>query len=130
MVAYAAQSSIRQYPLPSPPRPADGSNPLAHPVRAYRARLQAAGITEGPAFRKIDRHGKIGADALCDHSVAFVITRTIVAGEIGNGASEQEAAEVAKRFAGALAEVRTSNVRGSEPRAWSPDPAAATSQKV
>ena len=77
-----------------------GSNPATCPVRAYRAWLQAAGITEGPAFRKIDRHGKIGADALCDHSVAFVIKRTIVAGEIGNGASEQEAAQVAKRFAG------------------------------
>jgi integrase len=76
-----------------------GSNPSTCPVRAWRAWLQAAEITEGPAFRKIDRHANIGADALCNHSVAFIVKRTIMAGEIGAGASEQEAAKVAKRFA-------------------------------
>lgn len=30
------------------------------PVRAWKAWLDAAGITEGPAFRSIDRHGNLG----------------------------------------------------------------------
>jgi integrase len=77
-----------------------GSNPSSCPVRAYRAWLQAAQIVEGPVFRKIDRHGKIHAGALCAHSIAFVIKRAIMAGEISNGASEEEAAATAARFAG------------------------------
>ncbi|WP_083514632.1 site-specific integrase [Bradyrhizobium manausense] len=77
-----------------------GSNPSTCPVRAYRAWLQAAGITEGPAFRSINRHGTLGGDALCDHSVALVIKRAIVAGEIANGAAKSEAAATARRFAG------------------------------
>lgn len=43
------------------------------PVEALYAWLEAAGITEGPLFRPIDRHGRVGTAALTDHSVARVI---------------------------------------------------------
>jgi integrase len=77
-----------------------GSQPETCPVRALRAWLKAGQITEGPIFRQINRHGHVGIGALCDHSVAFIIKRGIVAGEIGAGASEEEAAATAQRFAG------------------------------
>jgi hypothetical protein len=34
-----------------------GSNPATCPVRAWRGWLEVSGITEGTAFRAIDRHG-------------------------------------------------------------------------
>jgi integrase len=77
-----------------------GSNPETCPVRALRAWLHAGQITEGPIFRQINRHGQIGDAALCDHSVAFIIKRAIIAGERGNGASEEEAVATARKFAG------------------------------
>jgi integrase len=77
-----------------------GLHPETCPVRALRAWLQAGQITEGRIFRQINRHGHVGAEALCDHSVAFIIKRAIVAGELGNGASEEEALVTARRFAG------------------------------
>jgi Phage integrase family len=77
-----------------------GSNPSTCPVRAWRAWLQAGQIREGPAFRSINRHGQLGDTALCDHAVALIVKRSIVAGEVANGASESEATAVAKRFAG------------------------------
>lgn len=77
-----------------------GSNPATCPVRAYKAWIEAAAVTSGPAFRRINRHGQIGTDALCDHSVALIIKRAIVAGEIANGATEDEAKAIAAKFAG------------------------------
>ena len=41
-----------------------GSNPKTCPVRAYRRWLEVSGITTGPVFRPIDRHGRIGAGAI------------------------------------------------------------------
>jgi integrase len=77
-----------------------GSHPETCPVRAVRAWLQAGQITGGPVFRQINRHGRVGDEALCDHSVAFVIKRVIVAGARAGGATEEEAAVTARRFAG------------------------------
>jgi integrase len=77
-----------------------GSNSETCPVRALRRWRQAGQISEGPIFRQINRHGHVGAEALCDHSVAFIIKRAIVAGELGNGASKEEALATARRFAG------------------------------
>jgi len=77
-----------------------GSNPATCPVRAWRAWLEVSKITEGPAFRSVNRHGQLGGDPLCDHSVAFVIKRAIVAGAVEGGASKEEAAATAKKFAG------------------------------
>ncbi|MDA9396416.1 hypothetical protein WN73_38555 [Bradyrhizobium sp. CCBAU 45394] len=77
-----------------------GSNLKTCPVRAWRAWLQVAGITEGPAFRAVSRHGHLGEEAMCDHSVALIIKRTISAGAIANGASTEEAALMAKSYGG------------------------------
>lgn len=52
-----------------------GSNPATCPVRALRAWLAAASIDEGPIFRPVDRHGRLGASRLSDRAVALVVKR-------------------------------------------------------
>jgi site-specific recombinase XerD len=52
-----------------------GSNPSTCPVRAWRAWLEASGIMEGPAFRSVNRHGRIGATRLTAQAVALVLKR-------------------------------------------------------
>jgi hypothetical protein len=42
-------------------------------VEALDAWLEAAGITEGPIFRSVDRHGNVGAGALTDRQVARIV---------------------------------------------------------
>lgn len=77
-----------------------GSNPTTCPVRAWRDWLATSGLTEGPAFRSINRHGQLGDAALCDHAVALIVKRSIVAGAMARGATESDALTTAKRFAG------------------------------
>ena len=57
------------------------------------------GDGEGPAFRGINRHGRLSSKALSNHSIALVIKRALMAGEIANGASAAEAM-TASKFAG------------------------------
>jgi site-specific recombinase XerD len=45
------------------------------PVKALRAWLKAAGITRGPLFRPVDRHGRVGPGRLTDRSVARIVKR-------------------------------------------------------
>lgn len=52
-----------------------GSNPATCPVRALQAWLEASGITEGPLFRSIDRHGNLQPSRLSDKAVALVVKR-------------------------------------------------------
>ena len=52
-----------------------GSNPATCPVRAWRSWLEVSGITEGYAFRPVDRHGHIGAARLSGQAVALVLKR-------------------------------------------------------
>lgn len=59
----------RQVAIPS------GSHQETCPVRAMRAWLEAAAITEGAVFRPITRHGKIEPTRLSDHAVALVVKR-------------------------------------------------------
>jgi integrase len=47
------------------------------PVRSVRAWLDASGITSGPIFRRVDRHGYLGSDALTDGSVARIVKRLV-----------------------------------------------------
>jgi integrase len=47
------------------------------PVRSVRAWLDAAGVSEGPIFRAVDRHGHVGAARLSDRAVALVVQRTV-----------------------------------------------------
>ena len=52
-----------------------GSNPVTCPVRAWRAWLEVSGITDGAAFRPVDRHGHTGTARLSGHAVALVLKR-------------------------------------------------------
>jgi site-specific recombinase XerD len=52
-----------------------GSNLVTCPVRAWRAWLELSGITEGPAFRPVDRHGRIAAARLSGQAVVLVLKR-------------------------------------------------------
>ena len=52
-----------------------GSHPETCPVRAVRAWLEASGITEGPLFRAVDRHGRLGSGRLGDRAAAEVVKR-------------------------------------------------------
>jgi integrase len=53
-----------------------GSNPTTCPVRALRAWLEASEIEDGPLFRPVNRHGKLGCERLSDRAVAIVVKRT------------------------------------------------------
>jgi len=50
-----------------------GSDPESCPVRALSDWLALSGITAGPVFRPINRHGHLGARALTGHAVAVVV---------------------------------------------------------
>ena len=52
-----------------------GSDSQTCPVRALRAWLDQAGITDGPLFRAVDRHGLASDKALHADSVAFLVKR-------------------------------------------------------
>ncbi|MFI7642047.1 tyrosine-type recombinase/integrase [Nonomuraea sp. NPDC049400] len=52
------------------------------PVRAWKAWLAAAGITEGPAFRRIDRHGNLGA-SITPEGVGDAITELAARAGLG-----------------------------------------------
>ena len=49
------------------------------PVAALEAWLAAAGLEEGPIFREVDRHGKVGRRALAGESVARIVKRAAAA---------------------------------------------------
>lgn len=52
-----------------------GSTTATCPVRSYRAWIADAGIETGPAFRSVDRHGRIGLGRMNPGSVARLIKR-------------------------------------------------------
>jgi integrase len=67
---------------PRPGRPAGVLRPIPRgqhdqtcPVRAVRAWVAAAGLTEGPLFRMVDRHGNVGQGRLAESTVARIIKR-------------------------------------------------------
>jgi site-specific recombinase XerD len=49
------------------------SNPAVCPVRALGAWLEAAGVTEGPIFRGVNRHGRVAGKGLSDRTVARIV---------------------------------------------------------
>jgi site-specific recombinase XerD len=49
------------------------------PVRAWLSWLDAAGITEGPAFRAIDKHGHVAEEALTGRSFSRIIKAAVAA---------------------------------------------------
>jgi integrase len=54
-----------------------GSNPPTCPVRALRAWTDTAGITTGPLFRPVTRHGTIGPGRLTAASVNRAVQRAV-----------------------------------------------------
>lgn len=64
-----------------------GSDPARCPVRAWRAWLAASGITTGPAFRPVDRHGHLGPTRLSGQAVSRMVTRRAAAAGLGEGFS-------------------------------------------
>lgn len=52
-----------------------GSNPSTCPVRGWRRWLDISGLTDGPAFRPVTRHGHIGTDRLGDRAVSDIVKR-------------------------------------------------------
>ena len=55
-----------------------GSHPATCPVRAVRAVRAwraAAGIDDGPVFRPVDRHGRVGEARLSGTAVALIVKR-------------------------------------------------------
>lgn len=52
-----------------------GANPLTCAVRALKDWLDAAGITDGPVFRNVNRHGQIAKNPLAGNAVARIIKR-------------------------------------------------------
>ena len=52
-----------------------GSTAATCPVRSYRAWVAAAKITSGPAFRSVNRHGRVGRGRMNAGSVARLIKR-------------------------------------------------------
>lgn len=50
-----------------------GSIPATCPVRALRAWVDAAGMTEGPLFRPISRWGQLQPKPLSGHAVAVIV---------------------------------------------------------
>lgn len=56
-----------------------GSDPATCPVRALRAWLEVSGITTGPIFRPINRHGHMANRRLSGHAVALIVKRCAAA---------------------------------------------------
>lgn len=52
-----------------------GTDPGCCPVRAVRSWLTATGLTEGPVFRPINRHGQVAPRRLTAQSVALIVKR-------------------------------------------------------
>jgi site-specific recombinase XerD len=53
-----------------------GSNCNTCPVRSLQAWIEQSGITSGPLFRSVNRHGHLREGRLSDKSVALIIKRT------------------------------------------------------
>ena len=56
-----------------------GSHPATCPVRAWRRWVAESGIAVGPAFRSVDRHGRLGTKRLSDRAVADMVKRRALA---------------------------------------------------
>ncbi len=54
-----------------------GAHRSTCPVTALKEWIAAAGVTEGPLFREIDRHGNVGARALHRDSIGAILKRAV-----------------------------------------------------
>jgi integrase len=56
-----------------------GSTAATCPVRSYKAWIAASGLREGPAFRAVDRHGRVSSGRLNAGSIARIVKRAVEA---------------------------------------------------
>jgi integrase len=56
-----------------------GSSKETCPVRALRTWMERAGITAGPVFRGVDRHGNVGSKGLHKDSIGMIVKRAAAA---------------------------------------------------
>jgi integrase len=77
-----------------------GIDPNVCPVRAYRAWLAVSGISEGPVFRAITRHGRMSDMALTGAAIALVVKRVIRRAGIAEGLTDADAQIRSDAFAG------------------------------
>jgi hypothetical protein len=68
------------------------------PVRAYRGWLARPGITEGPAFRSITRHGKMDHAALSTREIALIVKRSVVRALVDEGMTAADAEAMAEEY--------------------------------
>lgn len=54
-----------------------GSHSDTCPIRSLRDWLQVAKIASGPLFRRVNRHGQVGKEALSDQSVALIVKKLV-----------------------------------------------------
>ena len=52
-----------------------GSDPATCPVRSLKAWLEVAQLQEGPVFREVTRHGRLGTTSLAGRSIARIVKR-------------------------------------------------------
>jgi len=77
-----------------------GSRVLTCPVRALRAWLEAAGITSGPVFRSVTRHGHIGSAAITGHGIALAVKQAVRRAALAEGHDEATASAIAATVGG------------------------------
>jgi integrase len=62
-----------------------GQHPHTCPVRSLQTWLRKAGITSGPVFREVDRHGNVSEDRLHPDSIGKLLKRAAVRARIAAG---------------------------------------------
>ena len=77
-----------------------GSRVLTCPVRALRAWVEAAGITSGPVFRGVSRHGHIGSAAITGHGIALAVKQAVYRAALADGHDEAAASAIAATVGG------------------------------
>lgn len=77
-----------------------GANPATCPVRAVRAWLDASGITAGPVFRNVNRHGQVAKEALTPEAVRLIVKRAVERAAEAEGWTREKAEELAANYAG------------------------------
>ena len=77
-----------------------GSRVATCPVRALRAWLEASGITSGPVFRPVSRHGHVGSSAMTGHGIALAVKRGVYNAAIADGHDDATASAMAATVGG------------------------------
>jgi integrase len=68
------------------------------PARAYRAWLAGSGITEGPTFRSITRHGRLSDAALFTRVIALIVKRSVLRALVEEGMTTADAEVMAAEY--------------------------------